>query len=197
LKQQWTITPEQVADAEEVEGLYRRLDKQLKSLANAMESSNHTETAAYKAVTNMTQNLDFLQQINQVYTYVQLPLRLQNGQAHGDLYVYTNKKHLATKDGQISALLHLDMEHLGPVDVYVAMQNEKVNTKFYLQDDAMLDFISGHMDILTKRLQNRGYQCNFEMMVREQGEEAKNGIQQLLEQENHVPLVEYAFDVRT
>lgn len=197
LKQQWTITPEQVADAEQVEGLYRRLDKQLKSLAQTMESANQTDAAAYKAVTNMTQNLDFLQQINQMYTYVQLPLRLQNGEAHGDLYVYTNKKHLAAKDGQISALLHLDMEHLGPVDVYVAMQNEKVNTKFYLQDDDMLDFISGHMDILTQRLQKRGYHCAFEMMVREQGEEAKSGIQSLLEQGNHVPLAEYAFDVRT
>ncbi len=197
LKQQWTIAPEQVADADQVEGLYRKLDKQLKSLAQTMETAGQTETSAYRAVTNMTQNLDFLQQVNQLYTYVQLPLRLQNGEAHGDLYVYTNKKHLTAKDGQISALLHLDMEHLGPVDVYVSMHYEKVNTKFYLQDDDMLDFMMEHMDILTERLQKRGYQCSFEMQVREQGEEPKTAIQRLLEKENHMPLAEYAFDVRT
>lgn len=196
-KQQWTITPEEVADPEQVEGLYNRLDKQLKSLAQTLESSGQSASTAYKAVTNLTQNLDFLQQVNQLYTYVQLPLRLQQGEAHGDLYVYTNKKHLAAKDGQISALLHLDMEHLGPVDVYVSMMSEKVNTKFYLQDDDMLDFMMEHMDILTERLEKRGYQCSYEMQVREQEEEATNSIQKLLQQENHVPLAEYAFDVRT
>lgn len=196
-KQQWTITPEEVADAEQVEGLYNKLDKQLKSLAQTLENSGQTASTAYKAVTNLTQNLDFMQQMNQLYTYVQLPLRLQQGEAHGDLYVYTNKKHLAAKDGQISALLHLDMEHLGPVDVYVSMMNEKVNTKFYLQDDDMLDFMMEHIDILTERLNKRGYQCSYEMQVREQKEEEDNGIRKLLQQENHVPLVEYAFDVRT
>lgn len=197
LKQQWTIAPEQVADAEQVEKLYRRLDKQIKGLAQIMEGVGQTGMPAHSAATNLVQNLDFLQQMNQLYTYIQLPLRLQNGEAHGDLYVYSNKKHLAEKNGQISALLHLDMEHLGPVDVYVSMMNEKVNTRFYLQDEEMLDFLMVHMDRLTQRLQKRGYQCSLEMQVRELGEEQKNVIQKLLEQENHVPMAEYAFDVRT
>ncbi len=197
LKQQWTITPEQVADADQVENLYRRLDKHMKNFARVMENAGQSNTPAHNAVTNLSQNIDFLQQVNQMYTYVQLPLRLQNGEAHGDLYVYTNKKHLAAKDGQISALLHLDMEHLGPVDVYVAMQSEKVNTKFYMQDEEMLDFMMEHIDILTKRLQKRGYQCSFEMQVRDRGQEEKSAIETLLNQEKQVPLAEYAFDVRT
>lgn len=197
LKEQWTITPEEVADSEKVESLYHRLNKQLRSLTQTLEDSGQTASTAYKAVTNLTQNLDFLQQVNQLYTYVQLPLRLQRGEAHGDLYVYTNKKHLASKDGQISALLHLDMEHLGPVDVYVSMLHEKVNTKFYLQDDDMLDFMMEHMDILTERLQKRGYQCTYEMQLRLQEEKMSKGILTLLQQESQVPLAEYAFDVRT
>lgn len=197
VKKQWTITPQEVADSEKVDGLYRRLDRQLKSMAQTLENTGQTSSTVYRAITNLTQNLDFMNQMNQLYTYVQLPLRLQQGEAHGDLYVYTNKKHLAAKDGQISALLHLDMEYLGPVDVYVAMTNEKVNTHFYLQDDDMLDFIMEHIDILTERLQKRGYHCTFEMQVREQGEKKENVVQKLLQQESHVPLVEYAFDVRT
>lgn len=197
LKEQWTITPEEVSEPEQVESLYNRIHKQLKSLTQTLEDSGQGSTAAYKAVTNINQNLDFMQQINQIYTYVQLPLRLQQGDAHGDLYVYTNKKNLASNEGKISALLHLDMEHLGAVDVYVSMQNEKVNTKFYLQDDEMLDFLAEHMDILTQRLQKRGYQCNCEMQLRQQGEEAVNDIRTLLQKEKQVPIAEYAFDVRT
>lgn len=196
----WSITPDEVADAKQVEQLYNRLDRQLESLTKVLESVNRTGSEAYRATVNLSQNLDFLQQLNQAYTFVQLPLRLQQGNtAHGELFVYTNKKHLAAKDGQISALLHLDMEHLGAVDVYVAMQKEKVNTKFYVQDEEMLDFLAEHMDLLTERLKARGYQCNCEMHTRESlGEEAaNNGITQVLAASGHVPMVQYAFDVRT
>ena len=147
----------------------------------------------------MSQNVDFLQQLNQMYSYVQLPLRLQQRDAHGDLYVYTNKKNLANKEGNVSALLHLDMEHLGPVDVYVAMQSNKVNTKFYLRDDDMIDFLAAHMDILTDRLRKRGYECSYAMTTREEKtkETTKGGLDPLLGQERGVMLSRYAFDVRT
>lgn len=197
LQKQWLISPEEVADKDRVEDLYRQMGRQLKSLTKVLENIGQTDHSAFRAVTSLSQNLDFLQQINQTYTYLQLPLRLQQGEAHGDLYVYTSKKHLARKDGQISALLHLDMEHLGPVDVYVAMSGEKVNTRFLVRDDEMLDFLIGHMDILTTRLQKRGYQCSFEMQVREQGGKAEDSISRLMQEEHAVPLAEYSFDVRT
>ena len=200
LQHQWSISPREVADAKQVEEFYEKLDRQLKGLTQALEHANQTGKEAHSAVTNLNRNLDFLQQLNQTYTYLQLPLRLQQGnQAHGDLYVYTNKKHLASSEGQITALLHLDMEHLGPVDVYVAMQNEKVNTKFYLQDEEMLDFLYAHIDILTERLQKRGYHISCEMQTREEDkEQEKDGIiGKLLAKENHIPIVQYAFDVRT
>lgn len=201
IKNQLTITPKAVGEFGKVEELYDKLGRQLKNLAQTLENTGQTSTSAYKAVTNMTQNLDFMQQVNQMYAYVQLPLRLQHSEAHGDLYVYSNKKHLAANDGQISALLHLDMEHLGPVDVYVAMKQNDVKTQFYLQDDELLDFLMAHIDILTERIQKRGYSCECEMKVREQNDGQVNGqnksIQKLLQQEHHVPLAEYAFDVRT
>ncbi len=195
LSKLWTITPEDVADSGKVEELYSRLNRQLKDISHILEQNGQNQSAAFKAVSNMSQNVDFLQQLNQAYTYVQLPLRLQNGEAHGDLYVYTNKRNLSASDGQISALLHLDMEHLGPVDVYVAMQADNVNTRFYVQDDEMLDFLEQHMDILTQRLQKRGYNCDFAMQVRED-DSKESGLKGLLANEQAQPIAQYAFDVR-
>lgn len=199
LKSQFLLTPEEVSEPGKIEELYDKLEKQLRGLAQTLESLGQTSSGTYKAVTNMTQNLDFMQQMNQMYAYVQLPLRLQNSEAHGDLYVYSNKKHLASPDGEITALLHLDMEHLGPVDVHVSLKQNDVKTKFYLADDELLDFLMGHIDILTERLQKRGYSCECTLQVREQGteKESNGSIQKLLQQEHHVPLAEYAFDVRT
>lgn len=199
IKNKWLLAPEEMETPGKVQELYSRLNEQLTELAESMEQMAQTNSNVYKATTNMVQNLDFMQQLNQMYTYVQLPVRLQQGEAHGDLYVYTNKKHLAAKDGPISALLHLDMDHLGPVDVYVAMQNEKLSTNFYLQDDEMLDFINDHLDILTERLAKRGYNCNFQLQVRNQEgaeELPRAGIDSLLEQEPKIPIAMYSFDVR-
>lgn len=198
LKQQWSLTPEEVADQEKVTAFYGRMGRQLRALTQVLEESNQTSSAAYKAVTNLQQNLDFLQQVNQMYSYVQLPLRLQQDNAHGDLYVYTNKKHMADGDGKVSALLHLDMEHLGPVDVYVTLKESKVSTKFYMADDNMLNFMMEHMDLLTSRLAKRGYQCTYEMQVKNRDQLQDKGINGLWEKqpEHTMKLAEYSFDMR-
>lgn len=197
LQNQWSLKPEDVADKQKVEALYQRIDKHMKQLHQILESTGATESSSYKAINTMEQKLDFMQQMNQVYQFVQLPLKLHYGDAQGDLYVYTNKRNLLDKDGKISALLHLDMENLGPVDVYVAMQQEKVSTKFYVSDE-VLDFLEAHMDILTARLQKRGYQYHCEMIVREEESQGINSVELLRQQEEeYIPLAQYAFDVRT
>lgn len=196
----WSLRPEDVAEPGRVNELYDRMDRQLKQLAQVLEEAGQAGTPVHRAAEGIVRNLDFLQQINQMYTYVQLPVRLQQSRAHGDLYVFTNKRNLAESKGQISALLHLDMEHLGPVDVYVAMQGEKVNTRFYVGDEELLDFLEPHMELLTNRIQSRGYDCSFAMQVRETQnqpeDKQESGILPLLKQTGHVPMGHYAFDMR-
>lgn len=205
LKKFWTLSAREVEIPGKVEEMYRHLDRQLKGIAQALENAGQTDSAAFKASASMSRNVDFLQQINQMYAYVQLPLRLQQRDAHGELYVYTNKRNLAAREGSVSALLHLDMENLGPVDVYVTMQSSpeearsRVNTKFFLRDEEMIDFMSAHMEILTERLKKRGYDCSFAMTAREQESDgaAGGGLSPILKQEKGIALSQYAFDVRT
>lgn len=196
--QQWTIEPENVQDASKVEELYQRLSRQLAGIKEALSSAaGGSESSAMKSVTNLQNNLDFMNQLNQTYQYIQLPLKMNGKEAHGELYVYTNKRHLAQKDGNVSALLHLDMEHLGPVDVYVAMQEQKVSTKFYLQDDDMIGFVGDHIHILNKRLEQRGYSMKCEMLCRSQEDEGKSMIDRITESGKNVTVLsQYAFDVR-
>lgn len=198
LEKLWTIKPEEVGKEHKVEELYQRLDRQLKSIMKIMEDNGQNQTDAYKATSNMNQNLDFLHQFNQMYTYVQLPLKMMQGNANGDLYVYTNKRNLADKEGPITAFLHLDMEHLGPVDVHVTMENTNVSTRFCVADDDVLDFLEEHMDILTERLNKRGYTLNVTTSVKDQEEAVQSGVVPFLNVEGKDAklLSQYAFDVR-
>ena len=198
LADRWSIKPEDVESPERVEELYQKLGKQLKGLSNLLEENGQRGSSAYQNVTNLSQNVDFLQQINQTYAYIQLPLHLRQGEHKtGELFVYTNKKNLARKDGQVSALLHLDMEHLGPLDVYVTLKDTKVSTKFYVQNDAILDYLEANMDVLTERLQKRGYDCKCETTLRTELQQTAQAMAPLLKTEGSVPVAQYAFDVRT
>lgn len=194
----WSLRPKEVESPEKVEQLYQRLGRQLKGFADALGENGQSGSQVYQAVSNLSRNVDFLQQINQTYAYIQLPLHLRQGEHKtGELFVYTNKRNLAKRDGQVSALLHLDMEHLGPLDVYVAMQDVKVTTKFYVQNDAVLDYLESNMDVLTQRLKKRGYDCNCETTLRTELQQTAQAMAPLVKTERSVPIARYAFDVRT
>ncbi len=194
LTEQWLLTPADVREKGKVDALYERLNSQLSRFSEAIAGKVNADNPLAKSVTNLQNNLDFMNQINQMYSYVQLPLKMTEGRANGDLYVYTNKRSLASKDGSVSALLHLDMEHLGPVDVYVAMKEQKVNTHFYLPDEEMLAFVEKHIYLLNERLEKKGYAMNTVVSVKNQEKEA---VQEMLDNgKSMTGLSHYSFDVR-
>lgn len=195
---QWTIEPRDVADKKQVEQLYERIREQTARLTQALEMAGKTDTPVARSVQNLQNNVDFMNQLNHLYTYVQLPLKMLGNEAHGDLYVYTNKKNLAAKDGQVSALLHLDMEHLGPLDVYVTMKDTQVSTNFTVADEEVLSLIEAHIDTLNQRLVSRGYSLKTQMSVKEAEEEAEESIMQTIlnQQKNISVLSRTSFDMR-
>ncbi len=165
LQKQWTLTPQDLMQEGKVEEFYQRLAKESSQLARmmneAMQAGGQTGNASQaRAMGNINENVEFMNQMNQMFSYVQLPMKLSNSQAHGDLYVYTNKKNLARRDGMLTAFLHLDMDYLGALDVSISLQTEKnqVTTKFYLDEDS-IKLVGEHMDELSQRLLKKGYQC--------------------------------------
>lgn len=194
LTDQWLLTPVDVQSKDKVEALYERLNSQLSKLSEALSGKAIPDNPLSKSVTNIQNNIEFINQINQIYSYVQLPLKMSEGKAHGDLYVYANKKGMVSEDGSVSALLHLDMEHLGPVDVYVAMQEQRVNTHFYLPDEEMLKFIEQHLYILDERLSKKGYAMKAVMSVK--GDE-KTAVEEIVDAGKDMAIMSrYSFDVR-
>lgn len=196
---QWTIEPREVADKKQVEMLYERIREQTARLNQALDLAGKTDAPAAKSVQNLQNNVDFMNQMNHLYSYVQLPLKMLGNEAHGDLYVYTNKKNLAARDGQVSALLHLDMEHLGPLDVYVTMKEKQVSTNFTVADEDVLALIEEHIDILNERLKGRGYSLKTQMSVKDvEEEDAEESIMQTIlhQQKNISVLSRTSFDMR-
>lgn len=192
---QWLLQPEEVAGDRQVEELYRRLDEQTTRLTRVLsQAAGAAHTPVASAAQNLSNNLHFIHQLNQMFTYLQLPLKMNGKSTHGELYVYTNKKNLAKQDGNVSALLHLDMAHLGPLDIHVTMQEKSVSTKFYLQDDHTIDLVANHIPMLNERLQKRGYSLSSEFLPRDR---EKTSMEEMLDANKNVPiLANYSFDAR-
>ncbi len=174
LQKQWTLSPQDLVQEGKVEEFYQKLARESSQLARmmneAMQSASQGSSGTQaRAMANLSENIEFMNQMNQMFTYVQLPLKLGNSQAHGDLYVYTNKKNMARKDGMLTAFLHLDMDHLGALDVSISLQTERnqVTTKFYL-DEASIVLVEGHIDELSQRLMKKGYQCKNMILEKEE-----------------------------
>lgn len=191
----WLLEPENVTDKKNVKEYYEKLTNQIKQLQKIFEDGTSMKNPAAKAIQNTASNLDFMNQLNQLHAYIQLPLKMANQNAHGELYVFTNKKNLTKQDGKVTALLHLDMENLGKMDVYVALENKKVNTNFYLEKEEYLDFLEAHMELLTTRLNKRGYDCEVKTTLRNQEEES---VIKTIEKQQGMSMVlsMQAFDVR-
>ncbi len=174
LQKQWTLSPQDLVQEGKVEEFYQKLARESSQLARmmneAMQSASQGSSGTQaRAMANLSENIEFMNQMNQMFTYVQLPLKFGNSQAHGDLYVYTNKKNMARKDGMLTAFLHLDMDHLGALDVSISLQTERnqVTTKFYL-DEASIVLVEGHIDELSQRLMKKGYQCKNMILEKEE-----------------------------
>lgn len=195
LEKNWFMRPEDVADKEKIEEFYEQLKSQTGKLSDMTSAALGKDSALSQNVNRLSQNIDFMNQLNQTFTYVQVPLKMSNQNANGDLYVYTNKKNLAARNGSVSAFLHLDMDHLGSVDVYVAMEKQRVSTNFKVRDDAVLDLIEANIDLLNERLEKRGYKLHPTVEITEKEVSVVEEMQKQMGQ-NTMPIAQFSFDAR-
>lgn len=194
-EKQWLLEPEQLKEASKVSDLYERLDHQMKQMENVMKAAGVTQNSFVQTAADIRSNIEFMNQINQVYTYVQLPLKLSGQNASGDLYVYTNKKNLNDPEAELTAFLHLDLDNLGSTDVSMRMKDKNVKTNFYIADDASYDLIEKHLPVLEKRLAQKGYRCSITMSKEEKKVEfVEDFLQRDMPQAG--TLHRYSFDVR-
>ncbi|MBQ3030096.1 MAG: flagellar hook-length control protein FliK [Agathobacter sp.] len=195
LESQMYLKPQDVADGDKVKKLYERLETKTQSLESLLMNAGLKDTPLAQTVANVQGNVDFMNQLNQTYTYVQIPLKMSGQNASGQLYVYTNKKDLADPERDLTAFLHLDMDNLGSTDVSVRMHRKDVDTKFYMDSDEAYALVKAHMPELEERLRNKGF--NAKVYVENEGKKV-NFVDDFLKKDapSTGQLHRYSFDVR-
>lgn len=144
-----------VADSESVkEHIAKTLDK-LNSVSEYAASNQSAELS--NVASRMSNNMEFLNSMNQFMAAVQVPIKNIGEHGEGELYVYRRNKQKCGEDDTVKAFLHLDMEHLGALDIYLTLKGSSVATNFKVEDESVLDFLEANMEQLTKKLGEDGY----------------------------------------
>lgn len=196
-KDHFLMEPDEIDKDAYVKKYYERVSDITDKLGELLAKSGKADTPINQSVTSLKSNITFLNQVNELYNYVQLPLKMNETQANGDLYVYSRKRGrgMGGDDGKLTALLHLSMEHLGNMDIFLALQNEKLSTRFCMEKEEMIDFIESHIDELNQRLAGKGY--NVVSTVDKMESNADNVIERIVQNDGGVTLISTrSFDAR-
>lgn len=159
--EQWLIHPQELKEEGKLGKLYEKMERQIGQMETAMRAVGIEQNSFLQTASDIRGNIEFMNQMNQIYHYVQIPLKMSGQNANGELYVYSNRKRLDDPDAELTAFLHLDMDNLGSTDVSVRMVRKQVKTNFYFDNDASYDIVEKHLPILEKRLKNKGYNCTI------------------------------------
>lgn len=195
LKEQMLMNPEEIRSSEYVKDFYEKLNDSMDKLQELLKSVGKEATPLAKETGAVKSNIQFMNQINELYHYVQLPIKMNNAQAKGDLYVYKRKQAKTGDDGRLTALLHLSMPTLGNMDVFLTLQEGKLSTRFCMEKEELIDFMEAHMEQLNERLMKKGYQV--QTSVTAGTKEEKTVIEHIMDNELPIPVMtSRSFDAR-
>lgn len=165
----WTISPERLKETGALEEVYQKMSRQFDALSHfsrevfgkdVFQQMSHTAS-------DMSDNLNFMKTLNETFQYIQLPLKLQSQNAHGDLYVMTRKESLRKNPNSLKVLLHLDMDHLGTLDIQIARENTAVSVHFFVSTQETLHLLDRNIELLNDAMNEQGYAFTSELSMKE------------------------------
>lgn len=196
MEQQWTLKPKDVASENgKINKLFEKIENQLNRLENVIKAAGVQGEQVLNTSANIKGNIEFMNQVNNLYTYVQIPLKMSGQNASGQLYVYTNKKNIMDPDKELSAFLHLDLEHMGSTDISIKLLRRDVDTKFYFDNDASYELVKQFLPRFEEKLRDKGYNCKLDVINEKH---SVNFVDDFLKKDmpNAGQLHRYSFDMR-
>ena len=196
IKDSWSLKPDEITKPEAVKKLYEKILSDAAKISQIADINAKDSVNVQKSVNDLKNNVSFMNQMNEVYAFVQIPIKMTNQQTNSELYVYQNKKKKVEESDELSAFLHFDLDSLGSTDISVKLKQKNVSCDWFLEDEASLKLIEDNIDLLEKRLQAKGYNCAMKV---EGGNQKIDFVNDFLKagEPKTTEVHRYSFDVRT
>lgn len=199
VNKKFTLDTNNMKSPSEIDDLYKNIYEKTDKLLRAFsETGGEAGKNLSENAKGMQERIDFMQNLNNMYAYAQIPFRTDTNEANSELFVYMNKKKMNEVKDNISALLHLDMKFLGPTDVHVSLRGNNVHTKFYVEDEESAKIIDEHMTMLENAIKETGHTLTNEVITREPSLALPENmvVNEMFGNELEKSVKRYSFDVR-
>ena len=84
------------------------------------------------------------------------------------MYVNSQKERLRQNPEKASVLLHLDLEHLGTIDVRIERNRSDISTQFSLNDKESVNLFRVNEHVLKDALNQLGFSCLMNIQEKDQ-----------------------------
>lgn len=180
----------------EVDKIYDKLNKLTEMIKNMPENvkSENLSLVGDK----LSKNMNFMNELNNIEAYVQVPVKFSEGNKNGDLYVYNRRRNKKINDDTLTAFLHLQLDYLGATDINISLKKNSVTAKFTLDDETSRNLVEDNLGELAERLEKIGYNVTISTELSEKKSQEFNAILPITSNnENAVSIKRYIFDIRT
>lgn len=82
--------------------------------------------------------------------------------------MFTRKKKTAGRSEKMRVLLHLDLEHLGKLEIRLDKDHQNIAANFRLDDEFSVELLRKNAALLTQNLADMGYQTNVQVTKQEE-----------------------------
>ena len=190
LGDKFTLKPSDITSADDLNEFYKETYSALNKLSEIAEK----EGSLAEKLSKPMDNIKFMDTLNDVFPYIQLPLKLSEGNTRGELYVFKNGRKKTDPGDSQSVLLHLDMKNLGPTDIHMELKSGFLKLRFYCDNDDAKELLESSFGELEAALTAKNYHLTSEFSVRET--ETSNIVEALSGSGEKVPEFKYNFDIR-
>ena len=190
LGEKFTLNADDIDSADSINDYYKETFKALSKLQEMVGK----DSAMADKLSKPMDNMKFMDTLNNVFPYIQLPLKLNEGNTHGELYVFKKGRNNADPGDSKSVLLHLDMDSLGPTDVHMELKSGFLKLRFYCENELSKNILSDHFGELETALTGKNFQVTSEFNVRTM--ETQHMVEALSGGSGSMPEFKYNFDIR-
>lgn len=170
LQSGWSISPDKLSEEGQPDRFLGQLAGQMQSLEQLIGSSlSGSDSRQFEqGAHDIQSNIQFMKELSETFTYFQLPLKLPNQTANSELYVYTQKEKRRMNPEKMSVLLHLDLEHLGKLEIKLDKDHQEILANFKLDDEPSVDLLRANANVLQSNLAELGYHTNIQVSKQEE-----------------------------
>ena len=149
-------------ELEQHENISKHFNKVYERFIDLIESTKQSQLSTggeklLKEVQQLKTGLETMNQLQQNYQFVHLPIMLNQQSINSQLYIMNKKSIRKNKDERVTALLRLDFRNLGHMDIYIAKQSKNVEVTFYVDGKNSERLLQDNTLTLHKQLINKSF----------------------------------------